>query len=173
MQKIKIPYGKQFIDKKDIAEVSKSLKEKFITTGNYVKKFETLIKKIFKCKFALSCSSATAGLHLAYMSINLKKNDVILMPAVNFISSYRLAKLVGAKVYLVDVNSKTGQMTYENVLKCVKENKIKKIKAIVSMYLGGYVENNLDFYKLKKKFKCYLIEDACHAIGARYKYKKK
>ena len=39
------------------------------------------------------------------------------------------------------------------------------------MYLGGYVENNVDLFKLKK-LGCYLIEDACHAIGSRYLYEK-
>ena len=105
------------------------------------------------------------------MSINLSKNDVVLMPAVNFISSYRTAKMMGAKIYLVDVDEMSGQMTVENVLKCIKKNNIKKIKAIITMYLGGYVENNIDFYYLKKRLGCFLIEDACHAIGSKYKFK--
>tara|TARA_X000000950_G_scaffold288332_1_gene404517 strand:- start:11795 stop:12961 length:1167 start_codon:yes stop_codon:yes gene_type:complete len=173
MKKNNIPYGRQFIDKQDIKEVVKSLKSKFITTGNYVKKFEEKIKKKFNSKYAVSCSSATAGLHLAFKSINLKKNDVILMPSINFISSYSMAKQMGAKIYLVDIDSKTGQMTSGNVLDCIKKNKIKKVKALISMYLGGYVENNIDFFNLKNKLRCYLIEDACHAIGSEYLYKKK
>ena len=36
------------------------------------------------------------------------------------------------------------------------------------MYLGGYPENVTEFYSIKKKYKCYLIEDACHALGAKY-----
>ena len=54
MRKNNIPYGKQFIDKKDIVEVVKSLKGKFITTGRYVKKFEDSIKKKFNSKFPIS-----------------------------------------------------------------------------------------------------------------------
>ncbi len=41
------------------------------------------------------------------------------------------------------------------------------------MYMGGYPENNLNFYKIKKKYNCYLIEDACHAFGAKYKFRNK
>ena len=78
--------------------------------------------------------------------------------------------MMGAKIYLVDVDEMSGQMTVENVLKCIKNN-IKKIKAIITMYLGGYVENNIDFYYLKKRLGCFLIEDACHAIGSKYKLK--
>ena len=169
----KIPYGRQFLNRSDEKEVVKSLKQKFITTGTYVQKFEDALKNKVRSNFAHVCSSATAGLHLAFMSINLSKNDVVLMPAINFISSYRTAKLIGAKIYLVDVDENTGQMSKENVLKCIKINNLKNIKAIVTMYLGGYVENNIDFYYLKKKLNCYLIEDACHSIGAKYKFKKK
>ena len=113
-------HGKQFLDQIDENEVIKSLRQKFITTGKYVQKFENTLSRKFGSKFAHVCSSATAGLHLAFMSIKLKKNDVVLMPAVNFISSYRIAKLMGAKIYLVDVDENSGQMNTENVLECIK-----------------------------------------------------
>ena len=48
---MEINYGKQFIDRKDFNEVVKSMKKKFITTGDYVKKFERSIKYKFKCKY--------------------------------------------------------------------------------------------------------------------------
>ena len=147
---IKIPYGRQFLNNSDKREVIKSLNQNFITTGKYVKKFESALRNKVKSKFAYACSSATAGLHLAFMSINLKKNDIVLMPTINFISSYRTAKLMGAKIYLVDVDENTGQMSAESILNCIKINNLKNIKAIVTMYLGGYVENNVDFYYLKK-----------------------
>ena len=81
--------------------------------------------------------------------------------------------LLGARVYLVDVDPITGQMLPESLLKTIKQNKIKKIKAIVTMYLGGSPENVLSFYKIKKNFKCFLIEDACHAFGSQYQINNK
>jgi dTDP-4-amino-4,6-dideoxygalactose transaminase len=107
------------------------------------------------------------------MAIELKKNDVVIMPAINFIAVYNMARLMNAKIFLADVDHLTGQMTPETLLKCIKVNKLKKIKAIITMYLGGYPENVIEFYNIKKKFKCYLIEDACHALGAKYFYKKR
>ena len=68
-----INYGRQFIDNKDINEVKKSLKLNLITTGSYVKKFENLIQKKLKVKYAVSCTSGTAALHLAFLAIDLKK----------------------------------------------------------------------------------------------------
>jgi dTDP-4-amino-4,6-dideoxygalactose transaminase len=167
-----IYYGKQFIDSKDINLVKKSLGQELITTGYFVKKFEKKISQFLKVKFAITCNSATAGLHLAFLSINLKKDDIILMPAINFIAAYNMCKLLGAKIFLVDVDPLSGQMTPDNLLNCIINNNIKNIKAIITMYLGGYPENILEFEKIKKKYKCFLIEDACHAFGAEYKSKK-
>jgi len=168
-----IPNGRQFIDSSDIRFVSKALKENLITTGRYVRKFEDKISKFFRVKFVASCSSGTSGLHLALMAISLKKDDVIIMPAINFIAIYNMAKLMGAKIFLADVDSSTGQMTPKTLIECINNNKLKKIKAIVTMYLGGSPENVVEFYNIKKSFNCYLIEDACHALGAEYFFKKK
>jgi dTDP-4-amino-4,6-dideoxygalactose transaminase len=168
-----IPYGRQYIDSQDIRLVSKSLKDDLITTGVYVKKFENKISKFLKVKYAASCNSGTAALHLALMAINLKKSDVIIMPAINFIAVYNMAKLMNAKIFLADVDPLSGQMTPKTLLECIKNNKLKKIKAIVTMYLGGHPENIIEFYNIKKRLNCYLIEDACHALGAKYLCSKK
>ena len=169
----KIPYNRQFISPDDIKAVSLSLKMNLLTTGPYVNKFENNLKKNLKVKYAACCSSGTAALHLALMSINIKKNDVIIMPAINFIAGYNMARLMNARIYLADVDPLTGQMTPKTLLECIKNNKLKKIRAILTMYLGGYPENVIEFYKIKKRLNCYLIEDACHAMGATYLYKNK
>jgi len=95
------------------------------------------------------------------------------MPAINFIAGYNMARLMNARIFLADVDPLTGQMTPKTLLECIKNNKLKKIRAILTMYLGGYPENVIEFYKIKKRLNCYLIEDACHAMGATYLYKNK
>ena len=166
-----IPYNRQHIDNQDVRIISKAVKQNLITTGNYVKKFENKIKNLLQSKFAISCSSGTAGLHLALKAINVQNDDIIIMPAVNFVAIYSVCRMLGAKIFLADVDPLTGQMTPKSLTECIQKNKIKKIKAIVTMYLGGYPENIVEFYNIKKKYKCFLIEDACHAFGAKYKFK--
>ena len=168
-----LPYGRQFIDTNDKRTVLNSLSNELITTGPFVKKFEQKLNKFLKCKYSHVCSSGTAAIHLAILSLGLKKNDVVLMPAINFIASYNLAKIMQLKIYLVDVDEITGQITPNKVLDCINKNKLKTIKALIVMYNGGFPEHINDFYNLKKKFKFFLIEDACHALGAEYRYKNK
>jgi dTDP-4-amino-4,6-dideoxygalactose transaminase len=169
----KLIYNSQFVEKKDEYEVSKSLRDDKITTGKYVIRFENNIKKFLGCNYVVTTSSGTSALDLAFKSISLKKDDVVIMPSINFISSYSMAKQYGASIYLADVCPRNGQITYNSIRECIRKNKLKKIKAIVVMYLGGYVDGNIDLYKIKKKFKCFLIEDACHAFGSEYKFSGK
>ena len=93
-----IPYGKQYIDIKDKKIVLKALSNDLITTGPYVKRLENKLKKYLGCSYSYTCSSGTAAIHLAMMSLELKQDDVILMPAMNFISSYNMSKFFGAKI---------------------------------------------------------------------------
>ncbi len=168
-----IPYGKQYIDKQDIKFVVNALKKTKITTGNSVNNFEKKIKYFLGSKYSICCSSGTSALFIALQSIDLKKKDIIIMPSINFVASYNAAKILGAKVFLADVDKFTGQMSPKNVLDCCKKFKLKRVKAVITMYNGGYPYNADKFKILKKKLKCYIIEDSCHALGATYKSKGK
>ena len=168
-----IAYGKQFIDDKDIKSVSKSLTNDLITTGPLVKKFENKLSNFLNSKNTHVCSSGTAAIHLSLMSLDLKKNDVILMPAINFIASFNIAKLMNLKVLLVDVDEYTGQTTPKKIEECIKKNNVKNVKALIIMHHGGYPQFSKEFFYLKKKYNFFIIEDACLALGAKYFYNKK
>tara|TARA_Y100000389_G_scaffold179812_1_gene194196 strand:- start:3366 stop:4529 length:1164 start_codon:yes stop_codon:yes gene_type:complete len=169
----KIPYGKQTISNKDSKNILKTLKSEYLTTGPMTETFEKNFSKKVGSKYSISCSNGTAALHLGFMSINLKSKDIIILPVINFIASINMSYLMGAKIYFADVDKKNGQMTPSSLENCIKVNKIKKIKAVVTMYNGGSPNNAKEFYNLKKKYGFFLIEDACHALGGKYEINNK
>ena len=163
-----IPYGRQYIDKEDISFVIKALKNDLITTGQFVNAFEKKISKKLNVPYVYSCSSGTAALHLAFLAIGLSEKDTIIIPAINFIASANIASQMKVKIFFADVDPVTGQSSPEKITDCIEKNKIKNLKAIVTMYNGGYPRDIIKFNKLRKKFRCFLIEDSCHALGAKY-----
>ena len=171
--KNKIPYGNHYIDKKDNLSVIKALNSGIISNGTSLKLFESKTKNYLGCKFSLACSSGTAALHLSFLSLDLKKNDVVILPVINFIAAANILSLMNRKFFFADVDKYTGQISKESLLKCIDKNKIKKIKAVVITHLGGNIYNYKDILILKKKYKFLLIEDACHAFGSEYKLNKK
>ena len=168
-----IIYNKQRISNKDISLVSKSLKGNKITTGDFVQSFENAISKYLNVKYSLTCNSGTSALMMAILSLGLKKNSNVIMPSINFVAAANICKHLGYNIFFADVDKETGIMTVANVKECIKINKLKKINLIFTMHLGGFTQDIVNFSFLKKKLKCYLIEDACHAFGTQYLFNKK
>jgi len=168
-----IRYGSHYIDSQDIKGVKNVLKSEYLTQGPLQEKFETKLKKFLNVKNVVVCSSGTSAIHLAMLSLDIKKNDIILMPVTNFISAYNISSFLDCKIYYVDIDKHTGLINSENISKCIKKNNLKKIDLIFVMHHGGHVCDLEKLNSLKKKYKFYIIEDACHAIGSDYIYRDK
>ena len=168
-----ITYSKQKIFKDDFESVKKALKSNFLTTGPTVEIFEKKIKNYLNSKYVLSCSSGTSALFMAFNAIDLKKNDVVVCPIINFVATTNLLSLFNANIIFVDINEKTGALDITKVEKILKKKRIKKVKAIVNMHIGGIPNDIEKFYKLKKKYNFLLIEDSCHAFGSTYNINNK
>ena len=173
LKKKLINYGSHFIDQNDINGVNRVLKSKFLTQGPLQKKFENNLINHFNVKNAVTCSSGTSAIHLAMLAMNIKKNDIVLMPVTNFISAYNVSSFIGCKIYYVDIDEYSGLINSKNILKCIKENNLKKIDLIFVMHHGGKVCNLKEINSLKKLYKFKIIEDACHAVGSTYEYNSK
>ena len=167
MKKI-IPYSRHMIDIKDIDYVKKSLLADNLTNGKFLNLLENKLKKYVKSKHAVACSNGTAGIYISYKAIGIKKNSVIIIPSINFLAAFNMATILGAKIFLADVDSSSGQMSPLDLENCIKKNKLKKIDLVVTMYNGGCPLHARKFFELKKKYKFKILEDACHALGASY-----
>ena len=99
-----IPYGKQYIDKNDILSVSRALKSDKITSGLEVQKFEKKISNYLGCKYSVTCSNGTSALFMAMKAANVSNGDIVIMPSITFVASYNVATILGARVYLADVD---------------------------------------------------------------------
>ena len=82
-----IPYGRQFIDKFDINEVSKILKKDFITQGAVVERFEKKFANKVGSKYAIAVSSCSAGLHLSCLIYSKRKFKNIVTSPITFAST--------------------------------------------------------------------------------------
>lgn len=164
-------YGRQFVDLKDKIALKDSLNQRLISGGKLIDEFEKKLSKFLSSKYAIVCSSGTAALHLIFLSLNLNKKDIVILPAINFIAAANVLKNLKINFFLADVDIKTGQISSKTILDCIKKNKIKNLKAVVTSYLGGHVFDLENIIKLKKKKNFILIEDSCHAFGSKYLYK--
>ena len=106
-----IPYSRQFISQNDIKNVTKVLKSKFITQGKKVEEFENRLSEYCNAKFAVTANSATSALHIACISLDLKKNDYLWTVPNTFVASSNCALYCGAKVDFVDIDPSTHNIS--------------------------------------------------------------
>lgn len=163
-----IPYGHQFIDKKDVNEVVKVLKSAWLTQGPKVFEFEKALAGYAGAKYAVAVSNGTAALHLAYLAAGLKKGDEVITTPNTFAATSNMLLAVGARPVFCDIRLDTYN---------IDENKIEKLitsktKAIVPVHFAGQPCAMGLIHKIAKKYKLSVIEDACQALGAEYQGKK-
>ena len=164
-----INYGKHFIDKNDIKSVISVLKSNFLTQGPKIQEFENALKKKFGAKYVACTSSGTASLHLCGLALNWKKKDLIIASPLTFVATTNAALYLNAKIDLIDIDEETYNIDI-NKLK-VKLDKLKKNKKkIHTLIVTDYAGQPSDWPQLKKlstKYNFNLINDNCHAIGAK------
>ena len=124
-----IPYGRQNINQDDINSVVKVLKSDFLTQGPVTPKFEKEIEKYCEVNHALAVVNATSALHLACLSLGVKKDDLVWTSPISFVASANCAIYCGAKVDFVDIDVETF-----NICKSSLE---KKLKVAVFQCLTG------------------------------------
>ena len=161
-----INYGKHYIDKNDIKTVNKVLKGNFLTQGPVVDLFQKKIKNFFNSKYCTVVSNGTAGLFIAGKALNWKKQDRIITSSMTFIASANAITLCGAKPIFLDIDPKSYNIDPNLVENELKKNK-GKIKALIAVDYAGHPCDWSSLKYLANKYNFKLINDNCHALGAK------
>jgi UDP-4-amino-4,6-dideoxy-N-acetyl-beta-L-altrosamine transaminase len=166
-----LPYGKQNISVEDVNAVAEVLKSNNLTQGPVVPNFEKSISNYCGAKRAVAANSATSALHLACMALNLRQNDWVWTSPITFVASANCAIYCGANVDFVDIDLLTYNMDInvleEKLLEAEKTGKLPKI--VIPVHMCGQTCEMDRIHALSIRFGFRVIEDASHAIGAKYK----
>ena len=165
-----IPYGRQTIDEDDIESVVKVLKSDFLTQGPLNDSLNREICKKIKAQFSVATNSCTSALHIACLALGLKKGDILWTSANSFVASANCALYCGADVDFLDIDPNTGLIDISLMEKKLKAAKIKNSlpKIVIPVHFAGQSCDMESIYFLSKKFGFRIIEDAAHALGAKY-----
>jgi len=161
-------FGSPPIEKIEIDEVVKCLKSGWIGTGPRVHKFENDFKNYIGSKNAVALNSCTAALHLSMLVSGLSKGDEVITTPMTFVATANAILHTGAKPVFVDVKKDTMNIDPSLIEKSITT----KTKAILPVHFAGRPCEMDYIMELAKKNNLLVIEDAAHAIEAKYKNKK-
>ncbi|TVZ56198.1 UDP-4-amino-4,6-dideoxy-N-acetyl-beta-L-altrosamine transaminase [Lutibacter sp. Hel_I_33_5] len=162
---MKIPYGRQHIDQKDIDTVLETLQADFLTQGPKVKEFEEKFASYIGTEYAVAVNNATAGLHLSVLALGLKKGERVITTPITFAASANCVRYAGGEVWFADVDPNTYLLSINSVKKLIESKPKGFFKGIIPVDFAGLPVNLENFRELAKKHDLWIIEDACHAPG--------
>jgi len=160
-----IPYGRQWIDEEDIQAVIEVLRSDFLTTGPKIKEFEQKFAEAVGAKYAVAVSNGTAALHAACYAAGIVEGDEVIVTPITFAASANCILYRGGVPVFADIDPKT----YNIAPKEIRKKITAKTKAIIPVHFTGQPCDMDEINKIAKEYNLMVIEDAAHALGAKYK----
>lgn len=161
-----IPYSRQSINLFDVLSVSKQLAFKSLTQGSTIEEFEAKIAEYVGARYAVSVSSATSGLHLAVLALELPVGSEIITSPISFVASSNAILYSGHRPNFVDIERDTINIDVSLISKELKSN--QNIRAVIPVHFAGLPCDMRKLSEVVVTKGVKVIEDAAHAFGARY-----
>jgi dTDP-4-amino-4,6-dideoxygalactose transaminase len=162
-----LPFSRPSIRRQEIDEVVASLENGWITTGPKVQRLEDMFSEWSGGQEAVAVNSATAGLHLALATLDIKPGDEVITTPLTWPSTVNNIEICGGRTVFADVDRHTFQIRPEEIAKKITS----RTRAVIPVHFAGAPCDLDAIGEICDRHALSLIEDAAHAVGTRYKGK--
>ena len=160
-----IPLSRPDITEKEIRRVNAVLRSPYLSGGTALKEFEAKAARVAGTKYAVGVSSGTAALHLILLALGIGAGDEVITTPFSFVASANCILYAGAKPVFADIDPETLNLDPKEA-----EARITpRTKAILVVHVFGFPAAMDEFRRIAAENGVFLIEDACEAIGARWR----
>lgn len=166
-----LPYGRQDISEDDIRAVVDVLRSDWLTQGPAVPAFEQALAAVGGARHAVAVNSATSALHVACLALGVGAGDIVWTTPNTFVASANCARYCGADVGFVDIDPATMNLSVADLsarLAAARANGTLP-KVLIPVHFAGLPCDMQAIHALAQSYGVRIIEDASHAIGARYR----
>jgi len=160
-----LPFSPPLIGEEEISEVVDTLRSDWITTGPKTKRFEKEFAAYLDAPGALALNSCTAGLHTALATLGIGPGDEVITTPMTFAASVNVIEHVGARPILVDVEPDTLNIDPALVAAAITP----RTRAVLPVHFAGHQADLDPIAELATTHRLAVIEDAAHALPARYR----
>lgn len=157
-------FGKPVLGEEEVEAVAAVVRSTWIGQGDRCHEFEEAFGAIVEAEHAVSVSSCTAALHLALVGHGIGQGDEVVTSALTFVATANAILHSGATPVLADVDRETLNIDVDDVARRIGP----RTRAILPVHFGGLPCPMDELRSLADEHGLVLIEDAAHALGARY-----
>lgn len=161
----KIPYGRQSIDEDDVAAVTAVLRGDWLTQGPAVARFEQDLAAYCGARHAVAVANGTVALHLACVAAGVKEGDEGITSPITFLASANALLYCGARPVFADIDARTWNLDPVEVARRVTP----RTRVLIPVHFAGLPCDLAALRRIADDHGLTVVEDACHALGARYR----
>jgi perosamine synthetase len=154
-----------WIDAREEELVLEVLRSGRLSLGPMIDRFEQALAERIEAPRVAAVSSGTAGLHLCVRMAGVGPGDEVVTTPFSFVASANCVLYEGAVPVLADVDPQTLNLDPAAVEAAITP----RTKAILAVHIFGYPAELAELETIAERHELVLIEDACEAIGARYR----
>jgi len=163
-----IPLFRPSYSNEEAEAVAETLRSGWVGLGPKTAQFEREFSQYVNSPYCVALNSGTAALHLALISLDLKRGDEVIVTPITFVSTVHVIEYVGATPVFADVEPDTLNIDPDDV----KRKITSRTRAILPVHYGGHPCDMDALSKVSQDRGITIVEDAAHACGAEYKGKK-
>jgi dTDP-4-amino-4,6-dideoxygalactose transaminase len=159
-----LPFHRSDVGEEEVSEVVNVLRSGWLTTGPKVKEFEREFAAMVGAEHAVAVNSCTAALHLALEAAGVREGDEVLVPTMTFAATAEVVTYFKARPVLIDCTQDTLNLDTDRVEAAITN----KTRAIIPVHFAGHPCDLNPILAIAREHKLQVIEDAAHAVPARY-----
>ena len=160
-----LSYNPPSIGEEERSAVMETLLSPWVTTGPKTVAFEAALQDYLQAPAVVALNSCTAGLHVALLALGVGPGDEVIVPSLTFCATANVVEHVGARPVLVDVCPDTLTISPEAVRAAIT----RRTKVLLPVHYAGHPVDLDELDALAERYGLAILEDAAHAVSARYK----
>jgi dTDP-4-amino-4,6-dideoxygalactose transaminase len=159
-----VAFARPTIDQAEKQAVAAVLDGHILVHGPKSEQFERDFCGYVNGGFAVSVSSCTAALHLAYFDLGITSGDEVIVPAQTHIATAHAVEYCGGRAVFVDAEPRTGNINID----AIEEKITSRTKAISLVHYLGLPVDMAKINEIAQKHGLFVLEDCALAMGSYY-----
>ena len=160
-----LPFSRPSLGEEELAAVKAVFESGWITTGPKNAELEQAFCQLTGNQHAIAVSSATAGMHVTLLALNIQPGDEVITPSLTWVSTINIITLLGATPVMIDIDRDTLMVTPEQIETAITP----RTRAIIPVHYAGAPADIDAIRAIGERHSISVIEDAAHAAGCYYK----
>jgi len=184
MSESHITLSSPLLDGNELKYLQDAIQSTWVSSGGpYVGRFEEAVARHAQARHAIATVNGTAALHTALLVAGVRPDEEVLVPALTFVATANAVRYCGAHPVFMDVEPEWWTLDPEKTSEFLERHVVSKngrpvnrvtgrtVRAILPVHLLGHPADMDPLIEAAGRFDLAVVEDACEAIGARYKGK--